>query len=270
MRSDWTALQPEVLGAIKAHTGPIHQVVPAPAGNHADVAATVHAAAGRVFVKAARKLSEETDGPEVRSLRNEARIVPHVAEFAPRLHWTVEAGGWLVLGFEHVDGRHADYTPGSPDLEILAKTVHALQGARCPDVVRMSVERRWATVAEDVSPMAGGALLHTDVNPENLLITPDGRAVLVDWAHASRGAAWVELGLLIPWLLKAGHAPVEVGNWLSQFPSWAAADATHIDLFSEVFAERWRLRAEDSGCPAWVALHADLTRRWAEYRRGSG
>lgn len=267
MRSDWTDLPPEVLGAIKAHTGPIHRVEPAPAGNHADIAATVHAAGGRLFVKAARKVSPEKDGPEVRSLRNEARVNPHMTEFAPRLHWTVDAGGWLVLGFEHVDGRHADFAPGSPDLDILAKTVTALQSTRCPDVVQMRVERRWATVTEDVSPMAGTALLHTDVNAENLLITPDGRAVLVDWAFASRGAAWVELGLLLPWLLKAGHTPAEAADWVAGFPSWAAADPAHIDLFSAAFAERWRGHAERD--PAnWVVLHAGLTRRWAEFRQG--
>ncbi|TDD39981.1 hypothetical protein E1287_02050 [Actinomadura sp. KC06] len=125
----------------------------------------------------------------------------------------------LVLGFEHIEGRHADYTPGSPDLEILVKTVQALQSTPCPDVVQMRVERRWTSVTEDVSPMAGTSLLHTDVNAENLLITPDGRAVLVDWAFAARGAAWAELGLLIPWLLKSGHTPAEAADWATQFPS---------------------------------------------------
>ncbi|MEU8347759.1 phosphotransferase [Spirillospora sp. NPDC048832] len=267
MRSDWTDLPPEVLGAIKAHTGPIREVEPAPAGNHADIASSVHAAGGRLFVKAARKVFPDKDGAEVRSLRNEARINPHVTEFAPRLHWMVDAEGWVVLGFEHVAGRHADFAPGSPDLEVLAKTVTALQATPCPDVVRMRVERRWETVTEDVSPMAGTALLHTDVNAENLLITRDGRAVLVDWAFASRGASWVELGLLLPWLLKAGHTPAEAADWVAGFPSWSEADPADIDLFSAVFAERWRRHAQRN--PAeWVLLHADLTRRWAEFRAG--
>lgn len=267
MRSDWACLPPEVLGAITAHTGPIGKVVPAPAGNHADIAATVHTAGGRLFVKAARKTAPDTDGPEVRSLRNEARVLPHVDEFAPRLHWTVETGGWLALGTDHVDGRHADYTPGSPDLDLLAKTLHALQATPCPQAVRIRVERRWTTLTDDVSAMAGQTLLHTDVNPQNLLITPDGRAVLIDWAFTSRGAAWVEPGLLIPWLLKAHHTPAEVHDWLTQFPSWATADPAHIDLFSELSARLWRQRAHNPGRPAWVALHADLTHQWAQHRR---
>lgn len=135
--------------------------------------------------------------------------------------------------------------------------------------MRLRVERRWATLADDVSAMAGQTLLHTDVNPENLLITPDGRAVLVDWAFASRGAPWMELSLLIPWLLKAGHTPAEADAWLAQFPSWAAADPDHIDLFSELFAQGWGLRVRAPDRPAWIALHADVTRRWAEHRRGA-
>lgn len=267
MRSDWTDLPPEVLGAIKAHTGPIHRVEPAPSGNHADIAATVHAVGGRLFVKAARKLPDR-DGPEVRSLRNEARINPHVVEFTPRLLWTVEAGGWLALGFEYVDGRHADYSPGSPDLDLLEKVLAAFQSMPCPDVVAMRVERRWASIADDVSPMAGDALLHTDVNSSNLLITSDGRPYVVDWAFTSRGAAWVELGLLIPWLLKAGHSPAEAAEWVAQFPAWAAADPADVDLFSEAFAERWSRHS--AGNPAgWVAEHAALTRRWVDYRRAA-
>ncbi|GAA4081718.1 hypothetical protein [Actinomadura miaoliensis] len=266
MRSDWTDLPEQLRHQIEAGTGPITRVVPAPAGNHADIAAMVRTAKGRMFVKAARKLADR-DGPEVMSLRREAAVNPHVTEFAPRLLWQAEAGGWLALGFEHVDGRPADFSPGSSDLEILAKTVHALQATPCPDVVRMRVERRWSSVAEDVSPMAGNALLHADLNEDNFLIASGGRAHLVDWAFVSRGAAWVELGLLIPWLLKAGHTPAGAADWIAQFPSWGDAEPADIDLFSEVFAEKWRISAQ-SNTAEWVALHARLARRWADYRLG--
>jgi hypothetical protein len=267
MRSTWTNLPVEVRDAIQTHTGEVTGTDPAPAGNHADVAETLHTSTGRTFIKAARKL-DDRDGPEVWSLRNEAAVNPHVTEFAPRLHWTVEAGGWLALGFEHVEGRPADFTPGSPDLDILAKTVQALQATPCPEAMSMRVERRWASVTEDVTPMVGNALLHTDLNTDNLIITPDGQARLVDWAFAARGAAWVELGLLIPWLLKAGHTAAEAAEWVAQFPSWTTAAAEHIDLFSEAFAARWAHPAARPDPEAWVTLHADLTRQWAEYRTG--
>ncbi|MFC4050223.1 phosphotransferase [Actinomadura syzygii] len=264
MRSDWTDLPQELRIEIETQTGPISSIDPAPTGNHADIASTLHSPEGLTFVKAARKLADR-DGPEVMSLRREAAVNPHVSGFAPRLRWQAEAREWVVLGFEHVSGRRADFTPGSPDLTVLAKTIQAIQTTPCPDVVRMMVERRWQSAAVDVSRLAGTALLHTDLNEENLIITPEGRAYVVDWAFVSRGQAWIELGLLIPWLLKAGHSPREAGEWVSQFDSWNDAEPSHVDLFSEIFAEKWRGHSETNSA-AWVAEHAALTKQWATYR----
>lgn len=267
MRSDWTDLPEGLRIEIEAKAGPIESIEPAPTGNHADIASTLHGPEGVTFVKAARKLADR-DGPEVMSLRREAAVNPYVSEFAPRLRFQAEAGEWVALGFEHVTGRRADFTPGSPDLTVLAKTIHAIQATPSPDVVRMVVERRWQSVAEDVSPLAGSALLHTDLNEDNLIVTSDGRAYVVDWAFVARGQAWLELGLLIPWLLKAGHSPREADEWVSQFPSWADAEPAHIDLFSRVFAEKWRANSKTNPA-AWVAEHAAFTNQWATYRLGA-
>lgn len=265
MRSDWSDLPPEVLGAVKAHTGPIRRVEPAPAGNHADIAATVHAVGGRLFVKAARKSAPDTDGPEVRSLRWEAAINPHVTGYAPRLHWTVEAGGWLVLAFEHVHARHADYAPGSPDLDVLAKIIDSLQRHPLPGVLEHKrVERRWESMA-NVSPLAGDTLLHADLNPANVLLTDDGTVYLVDWTFAGRGAPFLEMALLVPWLLKAGHPPADAENWLSRFHAWTNTDPAAVDLFSRVFADKWQVNLATNSAE-WAIEHAAAARRWADHR----
>ncbi|MFV2173048.1 hypothetical protein ACFHW2_24815 [Actinomadura sp. LOL_016] len=264
MRTDWTDLPEGLRREIEAETGTIDRVEPAAEGNHADIASTLHTVDGRVFVKVARKLVDG-DGPEVMSLRREASVNPAVYEFAPRLRWQVESGEWLALGFEHVEGRPADFSPGSPDLEVLAKTVHAIQDTRCPDAVRMSAERRWQRYADDVTPLAGDALLHTDLNEENIVISPDGRAHVVDWAFVTRGAAWLEPALLMPWLLKAGHDPEAADTWASQFPAWSQAPAADVDMFTAAFAEQWRTAAGKRH-DAWVRLHAELTGRWAAHR----
>lgn len=265
MRSDWTDLPPEVLGPIKAHTGPIRSVEPAAAGNHADIAATVDAADGRLFVKAARKTGPGADGPEVRSLRWEAAVNPHVTEYAPRLHWTVEAGGWLVLGFEHVQARHADYTPGSADLDALAKVIDGLQAHPLPPVLeRKRVERRWESIA-DVSALAGDALLHADLNPANVLLGDAGAVYVVDWTFAGRGAPVLEMALLVPWLLKAGHTPAEAERWVSRFPAWTSADPATVDLFARVFADKWQANLA-TNTEAWARELAAAARQWADHR----
>ncbi|MFP3962449.1 phosphotransferase [Actinomadura fulvescens] len=183
-----------------------------------------------------------------------------MSEFAPRLLWQVEAGGWLALGFEHIKGSHADYAPGSPDLVSLAKVVHRLQDTPCPEAVVMRVERRWQDLAEDVSPIAGDALLHTDLNPANVLLTAAGRAVVVDWGFTSRGAPWVEAAQIIPWLIRAGHGPAAAQQWASQFPSWLA-----IDLHARLSAERWRLHHAANATPK-IPQYVRVAQQWADFR----
>lgn len=264
MRTDWTDLPGELRTLIEAQTGPIDRIVPAPTGNHADIASTLETGDGRVFVKAARKLADR-DGPEVMSLRREASVNPAVHEFAPRLRWQAEAEGWLALGFEHVQGRPADFSAGSPDLEILAKTIHALQSELCPDVPMLSGGKRWQKYTGDPAPFEGGTLLHTDLNEDNFLITDQNSAYVIDWAFVTRGAAWLELALLMPWLIKAGHTPQAAEEWASQFPAWTDAPPTDLDMFSAAFAQQWHAASQvrDDG---WIARHADLTGRWAAYR----
>ncbi|MEU8344018.1 phosphotransferase [Spirillospora sp. NPDC048832] len=121
-----------------------------------------------------------------------------------------------------------------------------------------------------MSPVAGGAFLHTDLNPHNLLLAADGRVHVVDWTSASRGAAWVEIGQVVPWLIRAGHGPAEAERWAEQFPSWAGADPgdpAAIDLYVQLSAERWgRYSAAHptSHVPAYLAV----ARQWAAYRNG--
>ncbi|MQY04595.1 phosphotransferase [Actinomadura macrotermitis] len=260
MRNEWTDLPVHIREVVEVCTGPITEVRPAVKGNHADIASMVAGPQGRVFVKAARKLAVGNGGPEVRSLRWEAAINPHVTEFAPRLLWVQESGEWLALGFEYLEGRHADFSPGSPDLEILAKVVEDLQARPCPGILdNKQVERRWEMVVDDASPMTGDVLLHADLNPANFLITSN-RVAMVDWAFVARGAAWVEVALVIPWLLQA-----EAEAWAARLPAWVDADPGHLDLFAKAFADKWDLNLQTNTEP-WAVQHAAYARAWARHR----
>lgn len=264
-RGDWAGLPADIRESIETRTGSIMGVRAASTGNHADIAATLETADGRVFVKAARKLDADRDGPEVWSLRRESVIAPHVAQFAPRLLWEVEVGEWLALAFEHVPGRTATFAPGSPDLKVLANVVHDLQAAPCPDAVTLQVEQRWAPLADDVSPMAGDALLHTDLNPDNLIIDAGRTVRVVDWALVSRGAAWVEVGQLMPWLILDGHSPRQADAWAAQIPSWRDADPGAVNLYSRLAVEFWQRRSRNRPEP-WMTPYLTAWRQWAAYR----
>jgi hypothetical protein len=79
MRTDWAELPEEFRNGIEDATGPIDDIEPAATGNHADIASMLDTPNGRTFVKAARRMSPEQDGPEARSLRGESVINPYVS-----------------------------------------------------------------------------------------------------------------------------------------------------------------------------------------------
>ncbi|GAO09677.1 hypothetical protein TPA0598_05_03990 [Streptomyces lydicamycinicus] len=63
-----------------------------------------------------------TDHPRAWTQRREAAVAPFLTGVGPALHWRVEAAGWDLLGFEALDGHHADYSPASPDLPTYRKS----------------------------------------------------------------------------------------------------------------------------------------------------
>lgn len=217
---------------------------------------------GDVFLKAARRL-EGREGPRLRSLWHEALVYPYVVGIAPRFLWAMSAGEWVTLGLEHVHGRHADYAPGSPDLSVLAGLIACLQQVPCPPTLTR-FEERWAGWGGDVSPLAGDALLHTGLAPAHLLIAPGGRAYVVSWGAAARGAPWIEIGQVIPWLLAAGHHPASAEQWAeSNFPCWRDADPAAVDLYVALEVEYWSRRKQPS---AWARARLKLLQQWADYR----
>ena len=84
------------------------------------------------------------------------------------------------------------------------------------------LESRWQDAAR------GETLLHADLRSDNLLLTPDGGVMVVDWPYAVAGAAWVDaLLFLISAAADGGADPASA--WESFGPARsadpAAADA---------------------------------------------
>ncbi|TVZ05296.1 hypothetical protein EAS64_12015 [Trebonia kvetii] len=71
--------------------------------------------------------------------------------------------------------------------------------------------------------LAGGRLVHYDLNPGNLKVSADGQVLAVDWSFAGSGAPWIDAVLLVPRLIEAGHSPGSAEQLISQIRSWHAA-----------------------------------------------
>jgi hypothetical protein len=258
----WKDLPAAVRLVVESHTGPVRAAQSASAGSVSNLAATLEAANGPVFCKAI-----QTDNPLVRMHRTEARVNSWLPSIAPRMRWRVEESGWLVLGFDHVSGRHADLSPSSADLPIIADTLTALsQGLTpCPPVRVQAATKRWAGRIEP-EMVDGNTLIHTDVTPFNFLL--GARVHVVDWSMPCRGAAWIDTALMIVRLVRAGHGPADAEEWADQIPPWKQADPHAIDAFAAALADLWEQRRQESRSPHRAPL-AVAARSWATYRNCS-
>ncbi|WP_344387182.1 aminoglycoside phosphotransferase [Streptomyces vastus] len=219
-RQHFHQLPAEVRQAVADKTGPIHAARTVGGGMNSGIAAYLDTDSGPVFVKGI-----PADHPQAPAQQREAAINPYLPRACPRLFWHLETGGWDLLGYEVLAGRHADYSPGSPDLPLVADALAELQEVTAPAGVAIkAAEQRWAACAPPGTAglFAGDTLLHTDFAPDNVLIAE--RAHLIDWAWPTRGAAWIDPAVLILRLVDGGHAVEEAEAFAQTFPSWRAAD----------------------------------------------
>lgn len=249
---------PDFWRLIEPHTGPIETVEHTTRGYTSDVTAIVRGGAGRVFVKAAR-----ADGPHVSSLQREAAINPYVRAVSPALRWRHHGGGWIALGIEVVDGRHADFT-NPADLPAVADTVAAIGKLDCPNVAQDWAESRWDRYTDRPDLFAGDALLYTDINPDNVLITDTG-ATVVDWAWPTRGAAFIDPACLVVQLIAAGHTPTDAESWAQRCPAWNEADPAAIDAFAAATVAMYQ-RFEQLDPAPWRTAMTEAVNRWAQHR----
>jgi hypothetical protein len=264
-RIGFAQLEPAARRAVDERCGPIHSVRDLDAGMNSAIAAILETDAGPVFLKAL-----PTGRPSVlRGQHREAFINPHVRGLSPRLLWHEVVHGWSLLGFDALpDPRRADYGPGSADLPRLAAAIDTLAALPCPDEGVLSVERRFAGYLDDpceAARFAGDTLLHTDYNPQNIILS-GGRLWMVDWAWASRGAAFIDPACALPWLITAGHSAAQAEAWAQSTSGWDRADPAAIDLFATAIQRIWREIATHNPGSRWQADLADAAETWSTYR----
>jgi aminoglycoside phosphotransferase (APT) family kinase protein len=159
------------------------------------------------------------------------------------------------LGADFIGWRTLARTPGDDRLDPWSR-------ARLAELA--GLEATWTTHA------AGDTLLHADIRADNLLLTGESAAgdgvMVVDWPHACRGAAFVDLVAFAPSVaMQGGPGPAELlarsraGRNVSR-ESLAAV----VCALAGYFTER-SLRPPPPGLPTvrqFQAAQGEVTRRW--------
>lgn len=250
-------------GGRRQKVGAIHETRTVSGGYNSEIAARLTTDSGTIFLKGL-----SCDHPRSWTQRREAEVAPYTGILAPNFRWRLEVCGWDLLAFEFVDGHHADYTAGSPDLRLLAVSLTRLAALPAPPLDLKRAENRWSKYLPDPrhrAAVAGSTLCHTDFNPENVLITPS-TAVLADWAWATLAAPWVDAALGCIWLIATGRqTPAQAETWASQMPAWRTAPADALSAFATANALLWSEIADESP-GSWSISLRDAARRYAAFR----
>jgi hypothetical protein len=265
-RITWEDLPGQVRDAIQARTGQITAVRTPGMGQNSPLAAIITAGNGMVFAK-----GMPSGHRRVITQAREAAVAPLVRHLSPALLWHFDEGGWDVLGYEYVEGRHADYSLGSPDLDLLVGLMADLSQISVPghDGPFKRAEDRFRGYADEPGQadlFAGDVLMHSDWTPDNVLVSAD-RAWLIDWAWPTLGAAWTDPACWILRLMASGgHTARQAEQQAARLPAFADANPDHVDAFACMNVAMWEEIAQQSTI-SWTKTMAQAATDWAAYRR---
>jgi len=255
MRLHWKFLPPQVRALVESHLGgEVVDALSQDSGFTPGFASVLTSASGeRLFVKAASKVAQAdfaaSYAEEARKLQILDGLVP-----APRLQWVHDDDGWVVLGFEAVEGR-APRRPWRPDeleraldlAEAIAEATHEVpESLGLMPVVEDLPElvTGWDVVPEDwphhaeasalaraVAELPDRHFAHCDLRDDNILLATDGRTLACDWNWPVLGPRWLDLVNLLVFAHGDGldAEPLLAGRALTrdvdaeQIDSWLAA-----------------------------------------------
>ena len=289
-RPEWADLPAALTAAIELRLdGPVTAVTSAGGGFTRAFAAVIRTATGRtVFVKAAAE-------PTSHAYAREAAILAALPEGipVPRLQWTTEVAGHVVLCLDAVDGT-VPGLPWSPDMldaalrawartgSALARPPGALLAVGLPtlaDLIRSDLSC-WSAIAGGHAPppaaasgwaadrfarlaaleraapalVAGDGVLHGDLRIDNVLIDRAGAAWLCDWTWPCLGAPWFDAVTL---LVSAYASGLDVDRELDRWDPPPGG----IDAALAALSGYWLVRA--SGPPSGASPHARQHQRFS-------
>ncbi|MDP9181309.1 MAG: phosphotransferase, partial [Actinomycetota bacterium] len=233
MRPPWEHVPAPVRAEIEDVLGfPVVRSESQSGGFSPGVAARVHGPDGeQAFVKA---VSTDANPATPEMHRDEARFTALLPPNhpSPRLLGSYDDGTWVALVLEAVDGRPPSHPWNEQDLGAAVEAIVRQAGVRAvpelPTVVEthgqelvgwrsIAAERPHLTGWEDehlsaltaLEPLweaaaTGDDWLHLDSRGDNMLVRPDGSAVLVDWPWSCRGAAVFDAIGFVPAAVRDG------------------------------------------------------------------
>lgn len=260
-RQQWDEMPPATRAAIAEKAGKVSTARSVTAGSVADFASLLETDQGSFFCKGALT-GTSGEGQLKNEIRLNAALSP---DLVPRLRWHVKADGWLLAGFDKAPGRHADLSPGSPDLPLIAATLARMAAdlTPCPVTTVQPATVRWGRLL-DPDLVDGDTLAHADMTHRNFLIDDD-RVSVVDWSMPCRGAAWLDTARMIVRLIRAGHTPGQAELWAQSVPQWINAPRQAVDAFAAAVAAMSRRMARDSTKPHLIEL-ATASSAWEQHR----
>jgi hypothetical protein len=298
-RLEWRFLPPHVRAEVERRCGsPVASAASQGAGFTPGFASVLTCEDGsKHFVKAASTVAQRMFAESYREEARKLAALPEAAP-APRLQWVHDADDWVVLGIEHVEAR-TPYRPWEQaDLDAALRTTALVAEVLtpAPDALALTPAAEefadwpglWAQVArlrpglphrEEAAALAaryaevvgGDTLVHTDVRDDNILLTPDGRALLCDWNWPVVGAAWLDTVLL---MIGPRGDGVDVDRLLAEHPLTRDVPAEHADVLIALVTAYFLKAAADPVPPTSPHLRdaqawqGEVCWQWLVERRG--
>jgi hypothetical protein len=280
---------------------PVASATSQPGGFSPGVAARLITVDGaRAFVKAIAT-SRHAETAALHRYESQAMLAIPPGPALPRLYATYDDGDWVGLLLEDIEGRHP--VPWTlADAHRVATAINQRvseftpspwsDAPRLEDAPRMRTSW-WAQATEDLLPgwvrahrmhlialeervpvaVRGQTLCHRDVLAENILLTPAGGVVFVDWAWASQGAAWIDTMNLICGVAME-RTDIDLDALTSATPQTREIEPEILTAYLANSAGSAHVKAQQSGPQNIPALQAWRHRRaaalldWLQRRTG--
>lgn len=296
-RLEWPHLPRPVRARIEEHCGSaVTSAVSQGGGFTPGFASVLTCADGsRHFVKAASSAAQRMFAASYREEARKLRALPEGLP-APRLLWS-EDGDWVVLGLEYVEARAPRRPWRSADLDACLDALETVATVLTPVPAGLQLDSFaddlgawpafWDHVratrdlphADEAAALAAGfaevvrgeTLVHTDVRDDNVLLTPDGRALFCDWNWPCAGADWLDSLIM---LIGPRGDGLDVTAVLAERPLLRDVPADHVDRVLAVICGYFLKSADDPVPPTSPHLRdaqrwqGDVVWQWLSERRG--